>query len=99
MIIKRMTAGVVCSSFLLSLTFSSAFAQYPADQSEGVQEASTTQAQETLASLFGRGAKMPSIPHPKGTVALPAFDSSGIMIDEGSLREAGRFENRSSENS
>ncbi len=88
MTIKQKTVGaVLCALFFLSC-LSLASAQPSAGYDEGGQEASTTQAQETLASLFGRGAKMPSIPHPKGTVALPAFDHSGMTIDEGALRQA-----------
>ena len=58
------------------------------------EEASPSQAQATMASLFGRGAKMPGIPRMGGTIALPSFDSSGMVIDEGSLSEAGRNDQR-----
>lgn len=44
-----------------------------------------SQAQATLASLFGRGATMPSVPRMSGTIALPSFDSRGMKVDEGSL--------------
>lgn len=57
-----------------------------AEQGEGRQrsgqEASVSQAQATLASLFGRGATMPVAPRVDGAIALPSFDSSGMKIDE-----------------
>ena len=56
------------------------------------QEASLSESQATLASLFGRGAKMPSIPRINGTIALPSFDSSGLRIDEAALSQASRAE-------
>jgi len=46
------------------------------------------QAQATMASLFGRGVTMPSLPHMGGTIALPSFDSSEIEVSEESLAEA-----------
>ncbi|MEI7752096.1 MAG: hypothetical protein WCJ71_08410 [Candidatus Omnitrophota bacterium] len=67
-----------------------AFAQQKAGPEERGQEASATQAQATMASLFGRGASMPGIPRINGTIALPSFDSSGMTIDEGALRAAER---------
>ena len=73
--------------FLLSVS-PRAFAQRKAPPDDRGQEVSASQA--TMASLFGRGAKMPSIPHTNGTIALPSFDSSGMMIDEGALRAAER---------
>jgi hypothetical protein len=51
------------------------------------QNESTVQAQETLASLFGRGSKMPELPQVKGSIALPNFDSSNMAIDESSLNK------------
>jgi hypothetical protein len=59
------------------------------------QEASLSQAQATMASLFGRGAKMPGIPRIEGTIALPSFDSSGMKIDEATLDQAQRGERAS----
>ncbi len=57
-----------------------------AKQSDGAQESgqevSVSQAQATLASLFGRGAKMPVAPRVNGTIALPSFDNSDMQIDE-----------------
>lgn len=61
-----------------------------ARQNEEREEASLSQSQATMSSLFGRGAKMPGIPVPRGTMALPAFDRSGLQIDEGALRAAER---------
>lgn len=54
------------------------------------EEASPSQAQATMASLFGRGAKMPGIPRIDGTIALPSFDSSGMKIDEDTVSETQR---------
>lgn len=76
--------GILCLgiwSFLL-LFFPLAIAQQSGEPRE---DASPSQAQATMASLFGRGAKMPGIPRMGGTIALPSFDSSGMKIDEGSL--------------
>jgi len=82
--------------FIFSLSFLSLMsAQQKTGPDEGGQEASTSQAQATMASLFGRGAKMPGIPHANGTIALPSFDSSGMTIDEGILRAAERGERSS----
>jgi len=69
-----------------------ASAQQTSRPDEPGQEASLSQAQATLASLFGRGAKMPSIPRIDGTIALPSFDSSGMQIDESALIAAQRGE-------
>ena len=77
--------------FLLSCS-PTASAQPKVGSEDRGQEDSASQAQATMASLFGRGAKMPGIPRIDGTIALPAFDSSGMKIDEGSLRTAQRGE-------
>ena len=53
-----------------------------ADESFESSESSPAVAQETLASLFGRGAKMPVAPRMSGKIALPSFDSSDLKIDE-----------------
>jgi hypothetical protein len=55
---------------------------------EPAEDSSPSQAQATMASLFGRGAKMPGIPRLGGTIALPSFDSSGMKIDESVVRKA-----------
>ena len=86
----------LCLAFFLPF-FPLAFAQQKSEPEEYGQEASAAQAQATMASLFGRGAKMPGIPHLSGTIALPAFDSSKMTIDEGSLNAA-QHEDRSSVN-
>ncbi|MBI4711146.1 MAG: hypothetical protein HY767_01590 [Candidatus Omnitrophica bacterium] len=65
-------------------------AQREAGVEEPEEGTPAAQAQATMASLFGRGAKMPSIPRAGGTIALPAFDDSSMTIDEGSLRAAER---------
>jgi len=72
-----------------------AFAQQKVRSEDPGNEASAAQAQATMASLFSRGAKMPSIPHASGTIALPSFDSSGMTIDEGALLAAERNGQRS----
>ena len=72
------------------LVIPAVFAQQEAVSGEPGQEPSAPQAQATMASLFGRGAKMPGIPRIDGTIALPAFDNSDMKIDEGSLGEAQR---------
>ncbi len=78
-------------AFVLFLSMASpAFSNQEVGDGEGGQEASMSQAQATLASLFGRGATMPSVPHAEGTIALPGFDNSTMSIDEGSLPEAPR---------
>ena len=89
---KRKSVPVPFFLFAAFLLFVSplASAQQKTLSRDRGQEASASQAQATMASLFGRGAKMPSIPHANGTLALPAFDNSGITIDEGALREAQR---------
>ncbi|HNX69095.1 MAG TPA: hypothetical protein PLL75_06650 [Candidatus Omnitrophota bacterium] len=46
------------------------------------QEGDVSQAQAVLASLFGPEAKMPDVPRPQGTIALPSFDSGNLQIDE-----------------
>lgn len=76
-------------AFVLCLFMPSpAFSSQEVGDGEGGQEASMSQAQATLASLFGRGATMPSVPHAEGTIALPGFDNSTMAIDEGSLPDA-----------
>jgi hypothetical protein len=80
---------VFCLVHFLSF-LPNAFAQQKSGPDDPGQEASASQAQATLASLFGRGAKMPGIPRINGTIALPSFDSSGMKIDEGSLSAAER---------
>jgi hypothetical protein len=76
---------LVFAAFFFS-ALSLASAQQNAGSEDPGKEASASQAQATMASLFGRGAKMTEIPRIKGTIALPAFDSSGITIDDGMLR-------------
>ena len=78
-----------CLVFFLSV-FPPASAQQKVGPEERGQETSPSQAQATLASLFGRGAKMPGIPRINGTIALPAFDHSKMTIAEGALRAAER---------
>jgi len=73
--------------FCLSL-IPAAFAARSVEPEQSGQDVS--QAQATMASLFGRGATIPSIPHMGGTLALPSFDSSGMEVSEGSLNEAQR---------
>lgn len=43
---------------------------------------SAARAGETMASLFGPSARMPDLPNAKGSLALPAFDSSNMLMDE-----------------
>ena len=78
-----------CLVFFLSLS-PFTYAQREVSPEERGGEDSASQAQSTMASLFGRGAKMPGIPRVNGTIALPAFDSSGMTIDEGVLEAAQR---------
>ena len=80
--------------FFLSL-FPPASAQQKVGPEERGQETSASQAQATMASLFGRGAKMPGIPRISGTIALPAFDSSEMTINKGALCAAQRGERSS----
>jgi hypothetical protein len=78
---------------VLSLSlFPRAFAQQKVRPDDRGQEASASQAQATMASLFGRGAKMPGIPNASGTIALAPFDSSNLIIDEGILNAVERQE-------
>jgi hypothetical protein len=82
--------------FVMILAFSPlVFAQQKVESEGRGQEASASQAQATMASLFGRGAKMPGIPRINGTIALPAFDNSRMTIDERSLNVAQRGEHSS----
>ncbi|MFH1800448.1 MAG: hypothetical protein ABH891_06360 [Candidatus Omnitrophota bacterium] len=78
-----------CLSFFLSFS-PLVSAQQKARPEEHVQEASASQAQATMASLFGRGAKMTAIPRINGTIALPVLDNSGMKMDEEILRAAQR---------
>lgn len=71
--------------FFLAIFILSLIPVLSAQQSSEPEDAAPSQAQATMASLFGRGAKMPGIPRISGTIALPAFDSSGMVIDEKSL--------------
>ena len=73
-----------CLVFLLSFAPIASARPEAASEDPG-QETSVSQTQATMASLFGRGAKMPGIPRIYGTIALPAFDNSGMKIDEGAL--------------
>lgn len=73
--------------FFLSL-FPLASAQQKTGSKEHGKEDPASQAQATMASLFGRGAKMTAIPRINGTIALPVFDGSGMTINEGTLRAA-----------
>ncbi len=57
-----------------------------ADPEPSSQEIS--QAQATMASLFGRGATMPATPRMGGTIALPSFDNSEMEVSKESLEEA-----------
>jgi hypothetical protein len=83
----RMTQKYFFLAILLSFSVTSvvSVAQDAESQPSGQEVA---QAQATMASLFGRGATMPSAPRMSGTIALPPFDSSGIEVDEKSLNEA-----------
>jgi len=83
----------IWSFFLLLSPLASA--QQSSRSEDPGQEASPSQAQATMASLFGRGAKMPGIPRISGTIALPAFDSSGMVIDEDAVSETHRGERSS----
>ncbi len=69
-----------------------ALAQLGSETEDSNQEASPSGAQATMASLFGRGAKMPAMPRIGGTLALPSFDSSALKIDGTALDEAQRGE-------
>jgi hypothetical protein len=53
------------------------------------QEASLSQTQATMASLFGRGATMPVAPRVDGIIALPSPDNSGTQTDENGIGETG----------
>jgi len=70
------------------LPISGVLAQQNNDLQESGQEASIPQAQATLASLFGRGARMPVAPRVAGTIALPSFDKAELQVDKKSLEEA-----------
>ncbi len=88
--IKKAIYRVCFPAFLFFLLpLSLALAEEPALEASE-QEASPEETQATLASLFGRGAKMPGIPRIEGTVALPSFDSSGMQLDESVLIAAER---------
>jgi len=91
---KPISFYLFCLVFFLSL-FPVAFALQKVGSDDRGQEASASQAQATMASLFGRGAKMPVIPQMRGTIALPSFDSSKMKVDEGSLNAAQRREHSS----
>lgn len=83
------------SPFLIFAVFSLASsplasAQQKTGSEEHENEASVSQAQATMASLFGRGAKMTAIPRISGTIALPTFDNPKMTVDEEVLRAAQR---------
>lgn len=85
--------GSVVSLICLLSSAVVGMADVPDDGVEAVEQADNLpQSQATLASLFGRGAKMPDIPRIEGTVALPSFDSSEMRIDEAALIAAQREE-------
>ena len=71
--------------FLFAFFFLGVLPLALAQEGREPDEASPSQAEATMASLFGRGAKMPGIPRIDGTIALPSFDSSGMTIDETTL--------------
>jgi len=79
--------------FFLFLS-SHAFAQQKTGSEGHGEEASAAQAQATMASLFGRGARMTAIPRINGTIALPVFDSSRMTIDDRGLRAAEQQETK-----
>ncbi len=82
-------AGFYSFSLIFFLAFSPfTSAQQKAGIEDRGQEASASQAQATMASLFGRGAKMTEIPRINGTIALPVFDNSRMTIDDRALRAA-----------
>ncbi|MDD5227003.1 MAG: hypothetical protein PHV97_07485 [Candidatus Omnitrophica bacterium] len=85
---SRMFRRCLFPVVFILLVVPAAFAQQEVASEEAGQEASALQAQATMASLFGRGAKMPGIPRINGTIALPAFDNADMKIDEGSLNAA-----------
>lgn len=91
-IIFKKLRNVLLPLFVLGTFFflmaSDISAGQPTEWDADGQEASASEAQATMASLFGRGGKMPGIPRISGTIALPSFDSSGMMIDEGALNLA-----------
>ena len=74
--------------FFLAIFVLSLIPTAAAQSKDPREDASATEAQATMASLFGRGAKMPSIPHASGTLALPSFDSAGMTIDDLALSQA-----------
>jgi len=90
---SRSFLGFFTAFFFLFLPL--ALAQQRGTSEDRGQETSASQVQATMASLFGRGAKMPGIPRINGTIALPAFDSSDMKIDEGALLAAQRGERSS----
>jgi hypothetical protein len=91
--VKR--SGKLVSFYFFTLIFFFSFSplvfsQQKVGLEEHGQEASAPQAQATMASLFGRGGKMPGIPRINGTIALPVFDGSEMTIDEVTLNAAAR---------
>jgi len=80
--------------FFLTL-FPFAVAQQEVGSEEHRQEASAPQTQATMASLFGRGARMPGIPRISGTIALPGFNNSEMTIDDRTLHAVQRGERSS----
>ena len=81
----------IAVAIVLSQAPCQAFASEASSEASG-QEASLSESQAVLASLFGRGGKIPSVPRIDGTIALPSFDSSGMQIDESALIAAQRGE-------
>ncbi len=73
---------------LLVFLVPAAFARPDGAPQDSGQEASPSQTQATMASLFGRGAKMPTLPRVEGSLALPSFDKSGLEIDVAALEAA-----------
>lgn len=87
---RRITPFYLCSLWLLFFLVIPQGQTSPGEDEdfsgEIVREASTLQAQQTLASLFGRGSKMPEFPEVKGAIAIPSFDSSNMAIHEDILK-------------
>jgi hypothetical protein len=77
---------IFCGALWLSLMPVS-LAQMGSEPEDPRREASPSSAQDTMASLFGRGAQMPVMPQMRGSMALPSFDSSELKIDETMVRE------------
>ncbi len=86
-VVLRARAFLLLALFVLPLIPETSAQQGERSQDSG-QEASLSQTQATLASLFGRGATMPVAPRVDGVIVLPKVDNNPVArTDENGVRK------------